>query len=79
MPSEIEDEILWSDERIAAAKLELAAEEQRRAAAKEAAKAAELSPEAREAIAMKKLGEMPATDGRKEVLQKYGFDPGWGI
>jgi hypothetical protein len=37
MPTELEDEALWPDDRIAAAEAQIAAEKQRRAAAKEAA------------------------------------------
>jgi hypothetical protein len=77
MTTELEDEAMWPDERIAAAKAEILAEEQRRAAAKAAAEAASLSAEAREKIEMARLAEMSGQEGRKEVLKKFGFDPGW--
>lgn len=75
--SEVQDETVWPDERIARAEAELAAEKQRRAAAKDAAKVAELTPEEREHISMQKLGQKQAVDGRREILAEFGFDPGW--
>jgi hypothetical protein len=76
----IENEQDWPAERIERAKAELAAanaaiaaEEQRRAAAK----APTLTPAERESRAMRELGEMDAVEARRKLKQLYGFDPAW--
>jgi hypothetical protein len=75
--SEIEDQDLWPDARLAQAEVEIAAEKKRRADAAAASKAAELSPAEREAKAMRELGEMDAVEARRKLKQLYGFDPAW--
>ena len=75
--SEVQDETIWPNERLDRAEAEIAAEKERRAAAQAAQKAAALTPEEREQQSMKKLGDMQAVDGRRQVLKEHGFDPGW--
>jgi hypothetical protein len=75
--NEIEDPNIWPDARLVQAEQELAAEKARRAAALVADHAATLSPEDREKAENKRLGEKGAVEGRREVYEKHGFDPGW--
>jgi hypothetical protein len=77
MTSELEDEDVWPTDRLVRAEAEIAAEKQRRAAAQEADKVAVLSPQERERLNMKKLGDMQAVDGRRKILAEFGFDPAW--
>jgi hypothetical protein len=75
--NELEDQTLWPDERIAQAQAELEAEKARRAAAEAADKQATLTPEEREKQSMRAFGALQGIEGRRQVLEKYGFDPGW--
>jgi hypothetical protein len=76
-PTELQDQNLWPDSRIEQAEAELAAEKARRAAAEAADKAASLTLEQKEAASMKAYGALQGVEGRRQVLEKYGFDPGW--
>jgi hypothetical protein len=77
MASELEDQTLWPDSRIEQAEQELAAEKARRAAAEAADKAATLTLEQREQQSMKAFGALQGVEGRRKVLEQFGFDPGW--
>ena len=75
--SELRDESLWPADRLERAQVEIAEEQARRAAAEAADKAAALSAEEREQQSMKAFGALQGVEGRRQVLEKYGFDPGW--
>jgi hypothetical protein len=75
--SEIEDQDLWPDARLAQAELEIAAEIKRRADAAAAQQQATQTLEEREAIAMKQFGKQDPIEARKQILKEFGFDPGW--
>jgi hypothetical protein len=71
MSNELEDEETWPDSRIEQAERELAAEKQRREAAKAAAKPdVEKQAEFEKAVSAR-------VGGREFVRKNFGYDPGW--